>query len=143
MPRRSVDSENLRDNNWHRLWERSSKKSHRQRARLRRLSSHPSLIEESVVLAHSSSSQDPVAMTSNPANQSLEDHFLCWLQDMETKQEEQTRDRWLNCRAMLTICIKKITTYGLVWKENGLKMHEGAATLHPRLNKIKARSLSS
>ena len=30
-------------------------------------------------------------MASNPANQSLEDQFLCWHQDMEMKQEEQAR----------------------------------------------------
>ena len=30
-------------------------------------------------------------MASNPANQSLEDQFLRWLQDMETKHEEQAR----------------------------------------------------
>ena len=51
-------------------------------------------------------------------------------------------DRWLNCRAMLTICNKKTIACSLVWKEIGLKMHEGAATLHPQLYKIKARSLS-
>ena len=30
-------------------------------------------------------------MASNPENQSLEDQFLRWRQDMETKQEEQAR----------------------------------------------------
>ena len=30
-------------------------------------------------------------MASNPANQSLEDQFLRWHQNMETKQEEQAR----------------------------------------------------
>ena len=30
-------------------------------------------------------------MASNPANQSLEDQFLHWHQDMEMKQEEQAR----------------------------------------------------
>ena len=78
MPRRSGDSENLRDHNWRRLWERPSKKSHRQRARFRQLSSDPSHPEVSVVPAHSSSSSDPVAMASNSANQSLEDQFLRW-----------------------------------------------------------------
>ena len=91
MPRRFVDFENPRDNNWSHLWERPSKKSHRQRVRLRRLSSDPSLPEESIVPTHSSSSQDPVAMASNPANQSLENQFLHWRRDMETKQEEQAK----------------------------------------------------
>ena len=93
MPRRSGDSENSRDNNWRHLWERPSKKSHRRRVRawLRRLSSDPPHPEDSVVPAHSSSLSDPITMASNPANQSLEDQFLRWRQDMETKQEEHAR----------------------------------------------------
>ena len=51
-------------------------------------------------------------------------------------------DIWVNCRAVLTICNNKTTVCGLVWKENRLKTYEGAATLHPQLSKIKARSLS-
>ena len=76
MPRRSGDSENTGDNNWRRLWERQSRKSHRQLTRLRRLSSNPLHPEESVVPAHSSGSSNPIPMASNPANQSLEDQFL-------------------------------------------------------------------
>ena len=92
MPRQYVDFENPRDNrNWRRLWERPSKKSHRQRVRFRRLSSDPSLPTESVVPTHSSSSQDLVVMARNPTNRSLKDQFLRWHQDMETKQEEQAR----------------------------------------------------
>ena len=34
---------------------------------------------------------DSIVMASNPANQSLEDQFLCCRQDMEAKKEEQTR----------------------------------------------------
>ena len=30
-------------------------------------------------------------MASNPANLSLKDQFLCWRQDIKTKQEEQAR----------------------------------------------------
>ena len=51
-------------------------------------------------------------------------------------------DRWLNCRVVLTIYNKRTITCGLVWKRIGVKTHEGAATLHHRLRKIKARSLS-
>ena len=91
MARRSDDSENMRDNNWCRLWERPSKKSHQQRVRLRRLSIDPSHPEDLVVLTHSFGSLDPIVMASNPTNQSLEDQFLRWHQDMETKQEEQAR----------------------------------------------------
>ena len=92
MPRRSEDSENPRDNNWRRLWERSRKKSQREHARLRLLSSDPPHPEDLVVPAHSSGSSGSIAMASNPANQSLEDRFLRWRQDMETKQEEQGRE---------------------------------------------------
>ena len=88
MPRQFGDSENPRVNNWCRLWERLSKKSHRHCAKLRRLSSDPSHPENSVVPAHSSGLLNPIAMASNLENQSLEDQFLRWLQDMETKQEE-------------------------------------------------------
>ena len=87
MPRRSGDSENSEDNNWRHLWERSSKKSQR----LRRLSNDPSQPEASVVPDHSSDSSNPIAMASNTAKKSLEDQFLRWRQDMETKQEEQAR----------------------------------------------------
>ena len=73
------------------MWERPSKKSHRERARLLRLSSDPPRLEDSVVHAHSSGSSDPIAMANNLANQSLEDQLLCWRQDMEAKQEEQAR----------------------------------------------------
>ena len=91
MPRRSGDSENPRDHNWRCLWERPSKKLHRQRARLLRLSRDPSHPKELVVAAHSSSLSDPVSMASNPLKQSLEDQFLRWRLDMGTKQEEQAR----------------------------------------------------
>ena len=93
MPRRSGDFENPRDNNWRHLWEQPSKKSYRRRARawLRQLSSDPPHLEDSVVPAHSSDLSDPIAMVSNQENQSLEDQFLRWRQDMETKQEEQAK----------------------------------------------------
>ena len=70
-----------------------NKKSYRRRARawLRWLSSDSPQPKDLVVPAHSSGSSDPIAMASNPANQSLEDQFLCWRQDMEMKQEEQAR----------------------------------------------------
>ena len=55
---------------------------------LSRDSPHP---EASVVPAHSSGSSDPIAMASSPANQSLEDQFLHYRQDMEMKKEEQAR----------------------------------------------------
>ena len=51
----------------------------------------PSQSEDSVVPAHSSGSSNPITMASNRANQSLEDQFLRWRRDMETKREEQAR----------------------------------------------------
>ena len=91
MSRQSGDSENPRDHNWQCLWERPSKKSHQQRARLRRLSSDPSHSEDSIVPAHPFGSLDPITMAKNPANQPLEDQFLRWRQDIEMKQKEQAR----------------------------------------------------
>ena len=87
MPRRSEDSENPRDSNWRCLWERPIKKAYRrhERALLCQLSSDLPHLEDSVVLAHSSGSSDPIAMANNPAYQSLEDQFLHWRKDMETK----------------------------------------------------------
>ena len=73
MPRQPGDSNNSRDNNLRRLWERLTKKSHWQRTRLRRLSSNPSHPEDSADPAHSSGSSDPIAVANNLANQSLED----------------------------------------------------------------------
>ena len=90
MPRRSEGSKNLRDKNWSRLWKRPSKKSYHRRVRgwLHWLSSDPPHSKDFVVPAHSSNSSDPIAMSSDPANQSLEDQFFRWRQNMETKQEE-------------------------------------------------------
>ena len=51
-------------------------------------------------------------------------------------------DIWLNCRVVLTICNKRTIVYELVWKKIGTKTHEGTAILHPRSNRIKARSPS-
>ena len=141
MPRRFRDSENPKDNNWRRLWERPSKKSHRERARLHRLSNNPSHPEDSIVPAHSSSLSDPIAMASNLANQSLEDQFLRQHQDMEAKQKEQAR-QMAEFRVVMTICSKRTIACRLVWKRIGAKRHEGIDILHPRSNKIKVRSPS-
>ena len=89
MPRRSDD---LSNNNWHRLWE-SNKKFHRQRVRawLQWLSSSPPPPVASTVPLPTSDSSNAGAMTNNPMIQSPEDKFLYWRQDMEKKQEEQAR----------------------------------------------------
>ena len=50
-----------------------------------------SLHEVLVVPAHPTGPLESVTMSSNPANQPIEDPFLCWHQEMEAKQEEQAR----------------------------------------------------
>ena len=89
MPQRS---DNQGNNNWCRLWE-LNRKSHLQDARawLQRLSSNPSSPRALSIPHSTSNSPGVVAMTSIPMNQSPEDQFLHWCQDIERKQEEQER----------------------------------------------------
>ena len=70
-----------------------AKKAHRRFARawLHLLSSDRLSPEALVVPDQPSGPLDFIIMTSNPTNQSLEDQFLRWRQDMEAKQEEQAR----------------------------------------------------
>ena len=72
------------DYNWH---------CHRRFARawLHPFSSDLPIPEALVVPNHSIELSNFVIMTSNPVNQSLEDQFLRWRQDIEAKQEEQAR----------------------------------------------------
>ena len=86
-------SENSGDYNWRRLWEQPSKKAHRRFARawLHLLSSDLPSLEALVVPDHPTGPSSFVTMTSNLVNQSLEDQFLRWRQEMEAKQEEQAR----------------------------------------------------
>ena len=58
------------------------------RAWLHPLSSDLTSPEALVVPDQPIGSLDYVIMTSNPANQSMEDQFLCWCQDMKANQEE-------------------------------------------------------
>ena len=90
MFRRSSDSEDSRDYNWSCLWETPSKKSLRRYARawVHPLPSDLSLPESLVVPGHPTRSSEVITMSSNPANQPIEDQFLRWRQEMETKQEE-------------------------------------------------------
>ena len=89
MPQRLGD---LGNNNWHRIRE-LNKKSRLQVARswLQWLSSSPSSLGALLIPYSTSTSPDVVAITSIPMNQSLEDQFLHWRQDVERKQEEQGR----------------------------------------------------
>ena len=74
------------------LWE-SDRKSHLQvvRAWLQQLSSSPSSPGTMLIPPSTFDSPEAVAMSSNPMNQSSEDQFLHWRQEMEKKQEEQAR----------------------------------------------------
>ena len=79
-------------NNWRRLWE-SNKKSCLQAAKawLQQLSSNPSSLGTLSIPPSTSDSPEAVTMSNNSMNQSLEDQFLHWRQDMEKKQDEQAR----------------------------------------------------
>ena len=93
MLRRFSDSKSSGDLNWRHLWEKASKKSHRRYARA---CVHPILSdlpfpEALVVPDHSTESSEFIAISSNPANQPIEDQFLYWCQEMEAKQEEQAK----------------------------------------------------
>ena len=72
------------------LQERPSKKAHQQfeRAWLHPLSSDRLSPETLVVPDKPIGTSNFIIMTNNPTNQSLEDQFLHWHQDMEAKQEE-------------------------------------------------------
>ena len=93
MPRRSTDSENSGDYNWHRLWEKPSKKSQRRYARawVHPLLGDLPISEAFAVLEHPTGLSKLTIMSSNPANLSPEDQFLLWRQEMEARQEEQAR----------------------------------------------------
>ena len=93
MLRRSSESENSGDYNWRRLWEGPSKKAHQRFARawLHPFSNGFPSPKALVVPDHSTGLSGFVTMTKNPVNQSLEDQFLRWRQDIEAKQEEHAR----------------------------------------------------
>ena len=91
MFRRSSDSENSGDYNWHRLWETPNRKSQRRYARswVHPLPSDIPVPEVLVVPIHPNGPSKFIVVSSNPANPPIKDQFLCWCQDMEAKQEEQ------------------------------------------------------
>ena len=93
MLQRFSDSESSRDYNWRRLWKMSIKKSHRRYARawVYPIPSDLPFPEALVIPNHSTEPLEFIVMSSNPANQPIEDQFLRWRQDMETKQEEQAK----------------------------------------------------
>ena len=74
------------------MWERNRKSRLKAaRAWLKRLSSSPSSFEALLIPHPTSNSLEVSPMTNIPMNQSPEDQFLHWRQDMEKKQEEQAR----------------------------------------------------
>ena len=93
MFRRSSDSEDSGGYNWHRLWQTPSRKSQRQYARawVHLLPSDLPLPEVLVVPVHPTGLSELIAMSSNLANQPIEDQFLRWRQEIEVKQEEQAK----------------------------------------------------
>ena len=93
MPRRSNDSENLGDHNWRSFWETPSKKSQRRYIR----AWVPPLLGDLLISKDSAISQQPAVpsdfttMTTNPTNLTPEDQLMSWRQEIEGRQEEQTR----------------------------------------------------
>ena len=90
---RSSDSEDSGDYNWRRLSEMPRNKSQRRYARawVHSIHSNLSLPKSLVVPGHPTEPSKVITMSSNPANQPIEDQFLRWRQEMEAKQEEQAR----------------------------------------------------
>ena len=93
MPRRSSDSEKSGDHNWRRLWETPSKKSQRRYARawVHLLLGDLPISRDSAIPKHPTVPSEFTVMTTNPANLNPEDQLLSWRQEMEARQEEQTR----------------------------------------------------
>ena len=87
MFQQSSDSKDSGSYNWRRLWETPNKKSQRQYARawVHPLPSDLPLPEVLVVPVHPTGPSKFIDMSSNPANQPIEDQFLCWCQEMEAK----------------------------------------------------------
>ena len=114
MFRRSSDSENFGDHNWRHLWETPSRKSQRRYARawVHPLPSDLPLHEVLVVPAHPTGPSESVTMSSNLANQPIEDPFLHWSKEMEAKQADQVRQMAKNCVNMQTIYNRRTSAYG-------------------------------
>ena len=93
MLRRSADSKNSGDHNWHRLWETPSKKSQRRytRAWVHQLLGDLPIFKAWAIPKHPVRPSEFTTMTSNPANLAPEDPFLLRRQEMEAKQEQQAR----------------------------------------------------
>ena len=70
-----------------------SKKSHRRYARawVHPIPSDLPFIKALVIPDHSTEPSEFIVISSNPANQPIEDQFLRWRQEMEAKQEEQAK----------------------------------------------------
>ena len=93
MPQRSNDSKNSRDHNWYRLWETPSKKSQRRYARawVHSFLGDLPISKDSAISKQPAVPSEFTTMTTNPANLTPEDQLLSWLQEIEKRQAEQTR----------------------------------------------------
>ena len=93
MPRRSNDSENSKDHNWRRLWEPPSKKSQKWYARswVHPLLGDLPISKDSAIPKQPAIPSEFTTMTTNLANLTPEDQLLSWSQEIEARQEEQTR----------------------------------------------------
>ena len=79
-------------NNWRRLWEENKKSRRRAvKAWLQQFSSSPPLPGILSTPPSTSDLFEVVAMSNNLMNQTPEDQFLHWRQEMERKHEEQVR----------------------------------------------------
>ena len=87
-----IKIDNQGNNNWRRMWE-EDRKSRLQIASawFRQLFSSPSSPGTLLISPSTSDSPEAVAMANIPMIQSPEDQFLHWRQEMEKKQEEQSR----------------------------------------------------
>ena len=144
MFRQSSDSENSEDYNWRRLWEPPSRKSQRQcvRAWVHSLPSDLPLHEVLVVPVHPTRPSESITMSSNLANQPIEDPFLRWRQEMEAKQEEQAR-QMAELREHANHLQQENEHLRARLETNGVKNPQGATQLVPltRVDKGKGPAL--
>ena len=70
-------------------------------------------------------------MSSNPANQPIEDQFLRWRQEMEAKQEEQAKQ------------MAELREHANLLQMEAKQEEQALSILHPQLSQIRVKSPSS
>ena len=140
MFRRSSDLENSKDYNWRRMWETPSRKSQRRyvRAWVHPLLGDLLLREVLVVPAHPTGPPKSVTMSSNLANQPIEDPFLRWHQEMVAKQEEQAR-QMVGLREHANRLQQENKRLRARLETNGVENPQGAAQLIPLTQEDKGK----